>query len=103
MEGDIYTLGVWKVKPGQQAEFIAAWKELGEYFKSLPNPPGGTGILVQSLDDPALFYSFGPWRSLEDIQAMRSDPRTPERIGKLAALCEEAKPGAFRVVAQVGE
>jgi len=101
MESDIYTVGVWKVKLGQQAEFIAAWKALGDYFYSLPKPPG-PGTLVQSLDDPALFYSFGPWRSLEDIQAMRSDPRTPEKIGKLAALCEEAKPGAFRVVASVG-
>ena len=102
MDSDIYTLGVWKVKPGKQAEFIAASKGLGEHFYSLPNPPG-PGTLVQSLDDPAQFYSFGPWRSLEDIQAMRSDPRTPERIGKLAALCEEAKPGAYRVAARVGE
>jgi hypothetical protein len=30
---------------------------------------------------------------------MRSDPRTKEVIGKLATLCEEAKPGTFRVVA----
>ena len=29
---------------------------------------------------------------------MRSDPRTPEMIGKLSALYEEAKPGTFRVV-----
>jgi hypothetical protein len=36
-------------------------------------------------------------RSLDDIQQMRSDPRIPEKIGKLAALCEEAKPGSFRV------
>jgi hypothetical protein len=102
MESDIYALGVWKVKAGAQDAFIAAWKELGEYFYSLPKPPG-PGTLVQSLEDEALFYSFGPWRRLEDIQAMRADPRTRERIGKLAALCEEATPGAFRVVARVPE
>jgi hypothetical protein len=51
------------------------------------------------VEDPRVFYSFGAWQSLEDIQKMRSDPRTPQMIGKLAALCEEAKPGTFRVVA----
>jgi len=96
--GEIYTLGLWRVKPGQDEVFIAAWKELGEYFLSLPTPPG-QGVLVQSLDDAQLFYSFGPWPSLEAVQAMRANPSTPEKIGKLSTLCEEAKPGGFRVVA----
>ena len=102
MDSDIYTLGVWKVKPGQEQAFIATWKRLGAFFYSLPGPPG-PGTLIQSLEDPTQFYSFGPWRSLEDIQAMRADPRTPDQIGKLMALCDEAKPDAFRVVAQVSE
>jgi len=102
MESDIYTLGVWKVKPGQEESFIAAWKAMGAFFYSLPNPPG-PGTLIQSLQEPTQFYSFGPWRSLEDIQAMRAHPQTPEVIGKLAALCEVATPGAFRVVARVGQ
>ena len=97
--GDAYTLAIWRVKEGKEEEFVEAWKgDLADFFLGLPNPPG-TGTLIRSVEDPQLFYSFGPWRSLEDIQQMRSDPRTPEMIGKLAALCEEAKPGAFRVVA----
>lgn len=102
MESDVYTLGVWKVKSGQEATFIAAWKALGAFFYSLPKPPG-PGTLVQSLEDPTQFYSFGPWRSLEDIQAMRAHPGAAEEIGKLAALCDVAKPGAFRVVARVSD
>jgi hypothetical protein len=50
------------------------------------------------VEDPQLFYSLGPWESLEDIQQMRSNPRTAEVIGRLAALCDEAQPGAFRLV-----
>jgi heme-degrading monooxygenase HmoA len=97
--GDAYTLAIWRVKEGKEEEFVEAWKgDLADFFLNLPNPPG-TGTLIRSVEDPQLFYSFGPWRSLEDIQQMRSDPRTTEMIGKLAALCEEAKPGAFRVVA----
>ena len=101
MNSDIYTLGVWQAKPGKEEEFIVAWKALGDFFYRLPNPPG-PGTLIQSLDEPTQFYSFGPWRSLEDIQAMRADPRSPEQIGRLAALCDTAVPGAFRVVARVG-
>lgn len=102
MDSDIYTLGVWKVKSGKQDAFVEAWKELGSFFYSLPSPPG-PGTLVQSVEDPAQFYSFGPWRSIEDIQAMRANPQAPEMIGKLAALCDVATPGAFRVVARVPE
>ncbi len=100
MTGDVYTLGVWKVKPGKEHEFVEAWRALGSYFYALPKPPG-PGTLVQSVQDSTLFYSFGPWGSIDDIQAMRADPRTPTEIDKLAALCEEATPGTFRVVASV--
>ena len=100
MADEIYTLGVWRVKPGNEDAFIAAWKELGAYFLGLPQPPG-PGRLIQSIDDAELFYSFGPWPSPEAVQAMRAHPVTPERIGKLSALCDEAKPGGFRLVATV--
>jgi hypothetical protein len=99
VEEAVYTLGVWRVEAGQQPAFIAAWKALGEVFSKLPNPPG-TGTLIQSLADPELFYSFGPWRRPEDIQEMRSDPRAQAGIQRLVDLCIEATPGTFRVVAR---
>ena len=34
-------------------------RALGRYFISLPHPPG-QGTLLQSVDQPHLFYSFGP-------------------------------------------
>jgi len=41
MAGDeVYTLGRWLVKAGQEATFIHAWKELGAFFLSLPEPQG---------------------------------------------------------------
>lgn len=101
MAESIYTLGVWRAKPGREAEFIEAWKGLGTLFLQLPMPPGGKGTLVQSLTDPLLFYSFGEWSSMEAIQAMRKDPNAQEGIRKVASLCTEATPGSFRVVAEV--
>ncbi len=101
MTSEPYTMGRWLVKSGQEAAFVAAWRDLGAYFPSLPHPPG-IGTLVQSIDDARLFYSFGPWHSLEDIQAMRADPRTPGQLRRLIELCDEAAPGTFRWVATVG-
>ncbi len=98
MSDQIYTLAAWRVKEGRQSDFVAAWQELGRFFGDLESPPG-EGILLQSLDEPQQFYSFGPWQSLEDVQAMRGHPDTPEAIGKLMALCDEGRPGTFRVAA----
>ena len=98
MSDEVYTLGVWRVKDGRQGEFVEAWKGLGRFFRGLPHPPG-EGTLLQSLDEPQQFYSFGPWRTLDDIQEMRGHPDAPGEIGKLMDLCDEGRPGRFRVVA----
>lgn len=100
MEQQIYTLGVWRVQEDRQQEFITAWKELGEIFTALPDSPSGKGVLIQSTTDSTLFYSFGPWKSLEAIEVMRNDHRAQEGIQKLINLCTEAAPGSFRVVAE---
>ena len=96
----LYTLGVWRVKAGREDEFIRAWKALGNVFAALPHGPSGKGVLVQSVTDAALFYSFGPWGSIEDIAAMRSDAQAQTGIRALRELCSEATPGTFRVVAE---
>ena len=88
------------MKEDRQQEFIATWKELGRVFAGLQRAPVGKGVLVQSITDAELFYSFGPWRSLEDIAAMRADERAKSGIAKLRKLCTEAVPGSFRVVAE---
>jgi hypothetical protein len=99
MQEDVYTLGVWRVKQGQETEFVAAWKALDQIFSKLSNPPAGTGKLIQSVSDPGLFYSFGPWKRVEDIDEMRSNPQAQAGIQQLISLCTEATPGTFRVVA----
>ena len=100
MEDIVYTLGVWRVKPGNETAFIAAWRALSRIFADLPQPPGGKGTLIQSLSDPTLFYSFGPWSSLDAIQAMRGNQQAQAGIAALRELCTEATPGSFRVVAE---
>ena len=99
MDEVYYTHALWKVKTGKTEEFIAAWKSLGEIFLETGGTPHGT--LIQSLSDPTEFYSFGPWDSLEAMQAMRADARPQEAIRKVRELCDEATPGAYRLVAEL--
>jgi hypothetical protein len=98
--GALYTLGMWRVKPGQQTDFITAWQALSDIFRQLPQPPTSKGILVQSVSDPLLFYSFGPWLSLADIEAMRQDAQARAGLEALRYYCTEALAGAYRTVAE---
>lgn len=98
---DVYfTHGMWRVKPGNEADFIDAWKALGDIFRALPHPPGpGQGLLIQNVADPLLFYSVGPWRSSEDLAAMRTTPQAQAGIKRLEELCDDGVRGTYRLVA----
>lgn len=100
MNERFYTLALWRVKPGCDDDFKRVWvEELAEHFLALN--PSARGTLIQSLEDPNLFYSFGPWASMEEMEAIRTDAHTAELIAKLSALCDEAKPGPFEVIAVI--
>ena len=102
MEEQPYTLARWRVRAGQEDTFIAAWRQLAVFFLSLREPPRW-GTLLRSIEDPRLFYSFGPWPSMETIAAMRAHPDTPLEIGRLTGLCEDAQLGTFLVAASGGD
>ncbi|HEU0116751.1 MAG TPA: hypothetical protein VFQ80_18805 [Thermomicrobiales bacterium] len=102
MEEQPYTLARWRVRPGEADGFIAAWGELAAFFLALKAPPHW-GTLLRSAENPNLFYSFGPWPSMETIAAMRGHPGTLGAIGKLTALCDETEQGVFIVAASAGE
>lgn len=95
-----YTLARWKVKQGKEKEFIEVWTKLGELFFNLP-ASGLSGTLIQSIDDSSVYYSFGPWDSLEAIQSMRADEQCQQGIKNLVLLCDEASPGTYKFVKEV--
>ncbi len=98
-DGVYYTLAAWKVKEGREDDFIRAWSEvLVGAFRSLDRAPVW-GKLLRSVDDPRLFYSFGPWERREDVLAMRADPRGSGGLAEVAALCDGFTPGMFMEVA----
>jgi hypothetical protein len=102
MAEQLYTLARWFVMPGQEEAFIAAWQDLATVFLALKDPPRWD-TLLRSVEDRRLFYSFGPWPSMETIAAMRADPGSTEAIGKLIALCETAELGTYLVETTAGE
>jgi quinol monooxygenase YgiN len=101
MEGsEIYTHAEWRVRPGEEAAFIAAWESLAAIFSQLPHPPQW-GTLLRSTVDPSLFYSFGPWRSAADVATMRANPAVQAAFASLQSLCESMHPGTYERVRHV--
>ncbi len=96
-----FTLARWYVAPEQEGAFVAVWNELATVFLSLQSPPQW-GTLLRSIEEPRLFYSFGPWPSLETIAVMRAHPDAVASIAKLTALCETTELGTYWVEASTG-
>lgn len=96
-EDRVYTHAMWRVKKGQEKAFIKAWVNLAETFAQLEDPPV-EGRLIQSISDSTLFYSFGPWRRLTDVEAMREDRLAQEAFQAVQALCEKVVPDTYRLV-----
>lgn len=98
----VYTLAEWRVRPGEEAAFVADWEALGRAFRSLPRPPSGQGVLVHSLTEPDLYYSFGPWESAGDVAAMRADPEAQAGIERVRSHGTTATPGGYEAVGTAG-
>jgi len=100
MKDDFYTLAFWQIKKNNIEEFIKIWEtELAPAFIEVN--PYAIGTLIQSLDNPDMFYSFGPWSDLTLMQNARANEKVRSVISKLASLCEEARPGSFKKILTV--
>jgi heme-degrading monooxygenase HmoA len=93
---------MWRVKAGQQADFIAAWQTFSDILRQLPQPPASKVTLVQSVSDPSLFYSLGLWLTLADIEAMQQDVHARAGLEALRHHCTETLDGAYSTVAEAG-
>jgi len=95
MDDEYYTFNLWKIKDGNLEEFLRIWeKELAHEFIKLN--PYSKITLIQSLDNPNIFYSFGPWIKLSQMQAARSNEKYRLAISKLVSLCDISKSGSFK-------
>lgn len=101
MEGKAYTLARWLVQEGREDEFIRQWTErLAPTIQGLV--PSARGTLVRSVENRLLFYSFGPWKDVDEASTVRTGESVDEVIGEIRKLCEEATPGVFEIIAEIG-
>jgi quinol monooxygenase YgiN len=98
---ELYTCGIWIVKPGREDEFVAAWEELARWTAE-HIPGAGWATLVQQEDQPNRFLTFGPWESVEAIDAWRASEGFQDGVKRIRALLEDFQPGTFRRRAGVG-
>jgi heme-degrading monooxygenase HmoA len=95
----IYTLGIWTVKAGREADFVSAWQELADRTKS--DFPDETATLLRDRDQPRQFVSFGPWQSLEQIDQWRGSDTFKQGVAKLQELLDEFAPHTMDLEAQI--
>ena len=96
----VYTAGIWTVKPGREDEFVALWRELADWTVGSFRVAQGT--LLRSREEPNRFVSFGPWESVEQIEAWRASPEWQELVGRMRALLDSFEPGTYDVAAMTG-
>jgi len=97
----VYTSGDWRVKPGREEEFKAAWRELagwsaGEYI------PEGWGKLLRDREDPTHFISVAEWPDERVIAEWRASAGFKERLEKIHGLLDEVSIRTLDLAAEVG-
>ncbi|HZP27134.1 MAG TPA: antibiotic biosynthesis monooxygenase family protein [Dehalococcoidia bacterium] len=97
---DLYTVGIWKIKPGKEDEFAAAWQEfLGWTAKNQPGAKGA--FMLQDPADPQRFMTFGLWDNEDDIAAWRATQQLRDYGAKTADLVEEGSTRTMRLRTQI--
>lgn len=94
---DIYTLGIWTVKPGNETEFIKEWTEFANWTdKNISGP--GKAYLLQDEKNHLRFISFGPWDNEKSIQEWRESNKFKSFVTKVKDLCDDFQPNTLKVV-----
>ena len=100
MKDDFYSLTAWKIKDNNREEFLHVWEtEFAPAFIKL-NPYSNV-TLIQSLENPNVYCSFGPWIDLMQMQSSRANEVYRSAISKLISLCDEARPGSYKNILSV--
>lgn len=94
---EIYTLGIWQVKPGKAQEFIDEWTSFAHWMKE--NTSGvGKGHLLRDEKDSLRFISFGPWDHMKSIQKWRDSQEFKDFVVRVNELCDDFQPNTLNLV-----
>jgi heme-degrading monooxygenase HmoA len=96
----VYTVGLWKVKPGEEDAFVSAWRDMATATAN--EHAGASAILLRDRDTPTLFISAGPWDSLEKIEAWRASTTFTSGVGAIRPRLESFEPHTLDPVVTIG-
>jgi heme-degrading monooxygenase HmoA len=85
----------WKVVPGREQDFAAAWSAVTRVLQATTAGAGGS-ILMRSHSDPLEFIAMARWDSLEAWQAFHhaGPPSAPE-LKEASAAMKAASAGGL--------
>jgi heme-degrading monooxygenase HmoA len=96
----IYTSGVWNAKEGHEDEFANRWEASVDQFA--PDLPGVVFRLLRDVDNPSRFVSVaGPWRNVEQVDAVRSSPRFQESMAANQEILAGFELSTYQLVVEV--
>lgn len=96
----VYTVGLWRVKPGEEDAFVAAWRAMAT--ATAGDFPGANAVLLRDRDTPSLFISAGPWESLEQIETWRASTTFSSGVGAIRGHLESFEPHTLDPVVTIG-
>jgi quinol monooxygenase YgiN len=95
----VYTLGLWRVKPGCEERFVAAWRAMADRTKA--DFPDASAVLLRDREAPNLFVSSGPWESLDQVGQWRASPAFTEGVAAIRELLDGFEPHTMDPVVTV--
>ncbi len=96
-EENIFSAGIWTVKPGREEEFHRRFTDFANW--TAEHQKGVMSVvLVRDIDLGNVFISFGPWADLESIREWRRTPGFSDAFRDFRELCEKIEPHTLRRV-----
>ena len=96
-EGNIFSAGIWTVKPGREEGFLQRWKEFALW--TMDNQKGPVSVvMVRDIEQQNVFISFCPWADLESIRIWRQTPAFSEAFRDFKNLCDKIEPHTLQRV-----
>lgn len=95
----VYTLGVWRVRPGHEDAFVAAWRGLADRTKA--DFPAASAVLLRDRQVPGMFISSGPWESEKQVSQWRASPAFIESLTELREHLESFEPHSMDLALRI--
>lgn len=95
----VYTLGIWTIREGREAEFVDRWEEMARMTKQ--GFPAAAGTLLRDRERPSRFISFGPWSSVDQVEEWRQSAAFRNGVAGIRETLDRFEPSTLDLVAHV--